>query len=573
MSKKWGIYYSPFTTRHRPFTIVISLILTLIACTDQTPQFAANRTSQVTLIADGETETVTTDAGNVRDLLRDQNIILNDTDEVNPPLFTPIADDMNVTIVRVTESIAIIEQSVPFERQLVRSEALAPDDPPRVVQAGKSGLEELTVRIIYRDGIESERRVTQITPIVEAQEEIVMIGVGGVTGNLNFAGILAIINGGVGVVFRGNTAFPEQLNTGGELDGRVFALSPTGNHLLYTATSTETNSFNSLFVISIDPDAEPRSLGIDNVLWANWNPSATVRQQIAYSSGIATNLPPGWEANNDLWLGELLRSDQAPFIPRQLIEAYPATYGWWGGNYAWSPSGRYIAYAYADEVGVLDLGVDDDEEIERFRLQKFTEFTTGGEWAWVPSLSWSADGQFLAFTNHAGNDPNDVEFDGWVVDVANRVAAPFVPNAGMWAHPHWSPVIDETDSHLLASLRATAPLESERSSYTLWLMDQDGSNGRQIYPAFGENSAFPRDEQFMSWGPTGRDIAFVFNNALHIYNLDSGEAHRVSQDDVVASHPSWAPYGSGIRGIIRPSEIAPLATPTSLFAPGNVIGE
>ncbi len=560
----FAIHYSLFT--------LLLLFISLAACADQTPQFAADRAVAVTIIADGENRQITTDAGNVRDLLRQQNIILNDADEVLPPLFTPLEENQTITIVRVTESVEIIERSVPFERRIARSEALDPDEPPRVVQAGKSGLEELTVRIVYRDGIESERRITQITPIVDAQPEIMMIGIGAATGNLNFAGIIAMINGGAGVIYRGNTAFPEQLSLGGDLDGRVFVLSPTGSHLLYTAATTDTERFNSLFVISVEPDAEPRSLGVDNILWADWNPDAAVRQQIAYSSGIATGLPPGWEANNDLWVGELLRSEQAPFIPRQIVEAYPATYGWWGGNYAWSPNGRYMAFAHADEVGVLDLEADEDE-VARYRLQKFTEYTTGGDWAWVPSLSWSADGQLLAFSAHAGNDPGADNFDAWVIDVANRVTAPFVQNAGMWSHPHWSPVPDETDSHFLASLRATVPLESERSSYALWLMDQDGSNARQIYPAAGENSAFPRDQQFMSWGPTGRDIAFIFSNALHIYNLDSGEAHRVNQDDALASHPSWAPYGSGIQGRLRPSELAPLATPTSVLSPGNVIEE
>jgi hypothetical protein len=539
---------------HSRFTFyilhIIVLAITLIfavACTDQTPQFAGNPTYTVTILADNQTRQFETELSNVRELLESQNISLGDTDEVDPPLFTPLSDNLTITIVRITESVELIDRGIPFGRQIVRSEAMTPDDPPVIIQGGKSGLEQLTVRITYRDGIEAERRTTLIQQIEPSLDEIVMIGVGAESGNVTFDGILAFNNGGNINLLRGNTAFPEQIRLDGQLDGRVFKLSPTGSHLLYTLVSTNAEEFNSLHVRSTEPHSEQRDLGIVNVLWADWNPAETVRQQIGYSTGIATGLPPGWEANNDLWVGDVLRSQQAPFIPQQLIETYPATYGWWGGNYEWSPSGRYLAYAHADEVGIIDLAPE-VETLERVRLQRFTEFNTGGDWVWVPSLSWSPDGRLLAFTNHAGISSAENTFDSWVVDVANRVAAPFVRNAGMWAHPHWSNFQgdDQPDNNPVAYLQATTPLESERSTYTLWLMDQDGSNKRQIFPTVGENSRFPREAQFMAWGPSGQDLAFIFSDNLYIYNVNSGSATRINQDDAVSSDPTWAPYGAAL---------------------------
>ncbi len=509
-------------------------VVFLTACV-QPPADAVERPSHhIQISADGQTtELTTTSATTVREALAEANIAINDADEVTPPLFTPLnteETELAITIVRVTESLETILHSIPFERKLVRNEAMSANDPPRIIQAGKDGLEEETVRIVYRDGIEAERWTTQMTPIEAAQDEIVMVGAGAAQGNVAFPGSLAYISGGNSVLLRGFSAFPESLPTGEGLDGRVFSLSPDGRFLLYTRAITPTASFsNSLWVMATGRGAEPAALGVENVLWADWEPSGVGR--IAYTTANPTNLPPGWEANNDLWLGHFF--PDAPFQPEQLIEAYPATYGWWGGNYAWSPQGRLIAYSYANEVGVIDTETV-NADLQRRQLMRFTEYNTRSDWVWVPTLTWSPDGRFLAFTNHDSADPEELAFSSWAVDVATGVNGRFVPDSGMWAHLHWNPAGDD-----IAFLKATDPLNSQTSSYALWLMDGDGSNGRRLYPPEGELSYFPREQTFMAWGPDGRQMAFIFENALYIYDLETGQANRVTQEDAVVSHPTW----------------------------------
>ncbi|MCZ7668086.1 MAG: hypothetical protein M5U34_13275 [Chloroflexi bacterium] len=113
-------------------------------------------------------------------------------------------------------------------------------------------------------------------------------------------------------------------------------------------------------------------------------------------------------------------------------------------------------------------------------------------------LTWSPDGRFLAYTTHNSEDPDETVFDSWVMDTVTGVNGRFVENAGMWAHLNWAGSANVADP--IAFLRTTNPLDSQRSSYTLWLMDQDGSNAHQIYPAANENSYFPRQQRFMAWG-------------------------------------------------------------------------
>lgn len=542
-----------------PGSAIAVLLLWLAACTTQLPQPETAQAVPVSLTVDGQTHNLITEANSVRELLEEAGITLGPLDEVTPPPFTLLSSGLAVTVVRVSEEVEVIEESISFQRRIVRSEALGVEDPPRIVQGGRNGVQEITVRTVFHDGVEVERQRTRITLLEEPQDEIVMIGVGSAPGVFSFEGRLAYTSSGNGVILRGSTLIPEPLHTGGQLDGRVFKLSPSGDFLLYTRVTTPTAGFNnSLWLLSTEPDAEPRELGVENVLWADWNPARESSMQIAYTTGRPVSQPPGWEANNDLWVSTVFASENFPFNPQRIVEAYPATYGWWGGNFAWSPDGNHIAYAYADEVGFIDLQPANLDE-RRVQLYEFTEYNTRADWVWVPTISWSPDGQFLIFSNHSGSDTDAMAFDIRVAGLESEVVLPFVQQAGMWSHPHWSPPLlfnagAGNASSQIAFLQATNPLDGLRSSYTLWTMDQDGSNRQQIYPPLGENSRFPLEQQFMAWGPTGQDIAFVFDDSLFFLNLSSRQAYRITQDDSVVSRPTWAPYGAAIPDDLSPTE-------------------
>ena len=103
---------------------------------------------------------------------------------------------------------------------------LSPDDPPRLLQTGQPGLSEVTVRIVYRDGLEVERWPTATTVIEAARDEIVMIGVAGERDRMAFDGLLATIDDGRAILLDGATDAPRQIAIEGTLDGRVFQLSP-----------------------------------------------------------------------------------------------------------------------------------------------------------------------------------------------------------------------------------------------------------------------------------------------------------------------------------------------------------
>ena len=512
---------------------------------------ATPATVALTLIADGQTRVLTTTARTVGDALAEAGVTLAPADEVDPPVATALpaaanAPPLVITIVRVTETTEVIPEAIPFGRQIVRSTDLAPGEPPRLLQTGQAGLREVTVRIVYHDGLEVERWPTASTVVEAARDEIIMIGVAAERDRMTFDGVLALIDDGRAVLLDGATDAPRQLAVEGALDGRVFQLSPDGSALLYTIADGEADTFrNSLYLIATAPEAVPQPLGIENVLCAGWDP-ATVTPRIAYTTARSTTLPPGWEASNDLWLLEL-PADGPPAAPVRLIESYAAAYAWWGGQYAWSPDVR-LAYAFADEIGLLAMPTAEEAaqfdpttaaEPPRTVLHTFAEYDTGADWAWLPALAWSADGRFLAFTDHAGVDAvMDARFDLRLADVSAGNQTALVENAGIWSSVLWSP-----SGNQMAYLQAIHPAAGQGSNYALWLADSDGSEARRLFPPEGESGTFAVFQP-LAWGPNANRLAFIFDDALHILELSSGDVYRAGQDDTISSHPTWAPYGT-----------------------------
>lgn len=512
-------------------------------------------TTSLVVTFDGATREFDSVAETVGQALETAGIEVNPADEIIPPPATALdqsGDDapFTITIVRVTETSENIPESIPFKRRIVRSADMLPEDPPRLLQTGEPGYQEVTVRIVYRDGLEAERWPTSVTVIEPAKDEIIMLGVGSGGDAMPILGRLAYIDGGRAILVTGSTDSPRQITIDGPLDGRVFQLSPDGRYLLFTVGSTDSQqeSFtNQLWITATADGAQPQPLQIENVLWAGWDPAALEFPRIAYTTARSTALPPGWEAINDLWLLTIpLNGAQA--APVRVVGTYPATLGWWGGNYAWAPDGSRLAYAFADEIGLIEIpGTNDLPEVqdlnalepERTILHTFDVYDTGADWAWVPNLSWSADSRYLAFGAY---DAEADRFDLLSGDTSTQEKAVLVSGAGIWSATQWSPP-SLPESHL-SSLRAIDSEESNDSTYALWVAEADGSNDRRIFPPEGERGRFARSNQSLVWGPDGNAIAFIFEDALHIASITTGEVYRAPSDDTVSSHPTWAPYGA-----------------------------
>lgn len=499
------------------------------------------------MLVDGDRRVFETTAVTVQEVLSEQGVTLGDNDKVDPPPFTEVGLSATVAVTRVQFKTETMTRPIPFTRQLVRDETY-PQNQIRVVQLGTNGTVAITYTSTYENGKETARRESGRQVIAQPKDEILAIGTQGSLRSVALStGTIVYSANGNAWVMRHSSADKRALTTTGDLDGRVFSLSLDGHYLLFTRAADETPSaLNSLWIVDTLVLGEtPRQLPINDVLSAQLSPDA---RTIAYSTGIKTGGAPGWKALNDLWLlpiapgesGIATKPAQQVWLP-----SMPAPYSWWGVNFAWAPDGRVIAYAFANEVGLVELAGRAvpvaDAPAPRRVLKKFAPFRTPADWAWVPQVAWSPDSRFIVTTIHAplGN-PNvasdDPTFEVRALARDATVNASLAKQTGMWAKPLWS-LPDARGESRIAFGVALVPSNSERSRYALVVMDRDGGNKQQVFPL----SQVPEEGLMtmqIAWAPDARQLIAARENDLWLYDFASAKWAQLTANGA-SSKPQW----------------------------------
>ncbi len=511
------------------------LCLLFAACAPSTPPPSI----LVSLVADGRERTFSyTERVTVDEFLRDAEVTLGELDSVNPPLYTQIEDGMRVTVVRIQEERYCEENPVPFTRRTVLNEGLAPGE-ERLGQAGQNGVIQICYRVQVRDGVPRDPVEVSRTTLVVPQDEVVYVGPSGQVEPTVINGTIAYLSNGNAWVMRGSSTSKRPLTETGDLDGRVFTLSPDGRRLLFTRRSINAgdNTFNRLWLLpNITVDVEPIQLLPQNVLLADWVPGA--ENTISYSTGEARNTAPGWQAYNDLWLMRIDPDTGEALNVRELVErSSGGLYGWWGTGFRWSNSGERLAWVHADGIGTVDL------ETGAFNpLLNYPVFNTFQQpWSWRASVSWSPDDSLLLTTVHGdpiGSEPPETSpaFHVAATDAEGTFRAELVRNAGIWANPAYSPASDG-DNGKIAYLRCRdfPNCVSDNAQYDLVVADRDGSNKRVVFPPERQPGLTQRE---FVWSPNGQEIAFIYQGNLWIVNVETLVAHQLTLDGG-AMRPVW----------------------------------
>jgi Tol biopolymer transport system component len=512
--------------------ILVLGLLILLACGPQAPML-------VTIVVDGGQRVVQTTGATVRDVLEENGITLGELDRVEPDLWVETTPDMTVTVVRVEEKSEAVREVVPFQHKTVKSEALAEGE-TRLIQPGANGEVEVTYRIILEDGVEVARNELRRVTIGAAVDEIVVVGTHGALVSVPISGTITYISAGNAWLMREASGGRRPLTSEGDLDSRVFALSPDGRQLLFTRSggTDSTAPLNTLWVISttvLGETAQP--LGLEGLNYGEW---ADDGRRFAYSTAERTGGSPGWKANNDLWIASFTEAGASPISVTQVLSpSAESVYSWWGTNYAWSPDGHYFAYAQADHVGLIDALSG-----ERTPLIQFPVYHTYGEWIWTPGLSWSPDSRFIACVVHGPSDtgeesPEDSPvFDVWVTSTEGQVKVQLVSKAGMWAAPHWSPVQAATgrQESAIAYGRAQEPYNSQLGLYDLYVMDRDGSNELKLFPS-GDELGLEAPQ--MAWSPNGDQLVIAQSGNLYRLDAANGQLRQLTADGE-SGYPRWS---------------------------------
>ncbi len=471
--------------RRRPAWILL-MILSFLASACGGPTATAG-TIEITVHVDGRNQTQAVPAGSTaQQALQEAGIQLGELDRVDPPGYTVVTDGTEINVTRVVERFEIEQVVVPFERQTLKNESL-PSGETRLIQAGVNGKEEITYRVVEEEGVEVSRNPVKRQIIDQPQPEIVMVGSQASYTPLQIAGKLAYLSGGNAWIMESNTGNRRPLVVSGDLDGRVFRLSPSGRWLLFSRQAADSSGdINSLWIISTtDPNAEPIDLEVRNVVhFGDWAP-ASDPLMLAYSTVEPSPAAPGWQANNDLEL--LVIASDGRVIKRTTLIGVNAggQYGWWGTDFQWASDGVHLAYARAEGVGQVDI-----RQPSLDPLHEEVPFQTLGDWAWVPGIAWGQDNRTLYMVDHGA--PLGIEspaaspvFNLVVLPAEGGAPLPLAERTGMFSLPNVSPaeVLDTGEvAYSVAYYQATSPLDSRDSSYRLMLIDRDGSNRQESVP-------------------------------------------------------------------------------------------
>lgn len=523
-----------------PLHAVLALALALAACV---PVSTAPTDSPVAIVisitADGQTQRFQLEqAVTAREALALAGIAIGETDRLSIPPFARLSDGDHLIVTRIRETTSVEQVVIPYSSRTVRNESL-PAGEQRLVQAGANGLEELTYRTVFEDGLQTSRSVIRRVVLTPAVDELVMVGAQSAFTTVPITGTVAYLSAGSAWATRGLTSQRLLVAADGDLDGRVFSLSPDGQFLLYTRSISDTTSdlFNQLYVVDIAAGGPrpPIQLPAGNVLWADWVVLPDSPPTIAYTSALKTDRAPGWQANNDLWLLSWAANTQTgemEFNPLLVLDTSSGgLYGWWGTGFAVSPDYTQIAYARTDGIGVVDLAT-----YETRGLIAFTAYNARSDWAWYPALHWAPGGWLYTVTHGApiGLElPEDSPaFDVTALNIDTSARLDLIARAGMFANPTPSPVVAFGAPQQIAYLQAIEPENSPFSNYRLFVMDADGSNARALFPADDQPGLAPGAAP--AWSPDGRLIAIVSSGDLWLIDPKTGIAQQITGDGLTS---------------------------------------
>lgn len=473
-------------------------------------------------------QTVAPSGTSVKQVLDTAGITINSLDKVDPVNTTVLFEDTTITISRVKEDFIVEQAIIPFEQQTVKNESL-PEGQTVLIQSGSNGIQQNTWRILYENGIETSRSFVSSEITQPARPEIVMIGVQSPFSPQSISGILAYITSSNAWIMEGSTDNRRPVVSTGDLDGRIFSISPDREWLLFSRTSEKEGEINTLWIVNLKTDSpEPIKTNISNVVnYADWVPGRS--RTFSYSTVEPVPTAPGWNANNDLLIYRF-NSDGNALETKQVVDTNSGGIsGWWGSIYEWSTDGSKLAYARPDSIGLVDLTSG-----SLLPLVEFDVYNTGSDWAWVPGIKWSPDDQAI-FTVLQPSTVNDlIQVPGLAaILLSENQVIDLVSNCGLFCFPTPSP-ISADGSYTIGYLSAILPDQSETGGYNLKLMDRDASNQKKLYPDEGIQGLSP---QTLKWSPEWSSdhlLAALSQQDLIFVDTATGSIKKITGDGSIS---------------------------------------
>lgn len=133
------------------------------------------RAVNVNIAVDGKNLSLLSAEDNVESMLKAEGIPLKPEDKITPSIETKLSSDMKIQIVRVETK--TFTDSIPIDfKTIVKYESSLANTQRRTSQDGKPGEKQITTNVIYEDGKEVSRTVTNEVIVKEPVDKIIVQG-------------------------------------------------------------------------------------------------------------------------------------------------------------------------------------------------------------------------------------------------------------------------------------------------------------------------------------------------------------------------------------------------------------
>jgi uncharacterized protein YabE (DUF348 family) len=133
------------------------------------------RAVNINISVDSKELTLLSSEENIEEMLKAEGITLNPEDKISPSTDTKLSQDMKIQIVRVETKVFTDSFPIDFKTVLKYDSGLA-NTQRRTSQEGKSGEKQITTNVVYEDGKEVSRTVTQEVVAKEPVDKIIVQG-------------------------------------------------------------------------------------------------------------------------------------------------------------------------------------------------------------------------------------------------------------------------------------------------------------------------------------------------------------------------------------------------------------
>jgi len=129
----------------------------------------------VVLEVDGVDKPIVTTAAKVGEFLKMSGVSFNSLDTVTPDLDMPLEDDMRIRVVHAKGRLEVVKKPIPFKITTVYDGHLSKGI-KKVIVPGKDGITEIVYKVFYKGGLELKREKKEERVALEPINQVIKVG-------------------------------------------------------------------------------------------------------------------------------------------------------------------------------------------------------------------------------------------------------------------------------------------------------------------------------------------------------------------------------------------------------------